>query len=107
MAHKETISLGFFSDAVIVALSPLARLLYLGIRLEADEYGRLKWKPNTFKLRYLPGDACDIHALCRELTNAGLVNQDGHGNACVSDYWKCIALEQTCAQAQPCCDEVT
>lgn len=60
----------FFSDERVVALSPLARLLYLGLKFEG---GGTHWRPDTFKLRYLPSDNCDIHALCAELVQAGLV----------------------------------
>lgn len=33
----------------------------------------MAWKPNTFKMRYLPGDSCNIEKLCDELRDAGLV----------------------------------
>lgn len=73
MARIRTIKPEFFTSEDIVSLSPLARLLYIATWCEADKEGRLPWKPMTFKLRYFPADNCDIHALCKELVDAGLV----------------------------------
>ena len=63
----------FFGDEDIVSMSPLARLLFLATMMEADREGRLVWKPKTLKLRYLPGDTCDIDAIAGELITAGLI----------------------------------
>jgi hypothetical protein len=81
MARIRTIKPEFFTSEDIVGLSPFARLLYIALWCEADKEGRLVWKPATFKLRYLPGDSCDVPALCKELTDAGLVVLYGSGFA--------------------------
>lgn len=73
MARIRTIKPEFFTSEDIVSLSPLARLLYIACWCEADRAGRMEWKPGTMKLRYFPGDSCDMSALCRELTDRGLV----------------------------------
>ena len=73
MARIRTIKPDFFTSADVVGLSPLARLLYIATWLEADRAGRLPWRIKTLKLRYLPGDDCDIEALSTELVDAGLV----------------------------------
>jgi len=73
MAYIRTIKATFFTSDDIVSLSPLARLLYIALWTEADRDGRLTWRPGNFKLRFLPGDACDINELCSELLNSGLV----------------------------------
>lgn len=73
MARIRTIKPEFFTSEDIVELPPLARLLYIALWCEADRDGRMVWKPNTFKLRYLPGDDCDIYELCDELTTRGLL----------------------------------
>lgn len=86
MARIRTIKPDFFTSEDIVALSPLARLLYIAIWCEADKEGRLVWKPNTFKLRYLPGDNCDVHALCAEITDRGLVKLYGDGLAVIPAF---------------------
>ena len=79
MARIRTIKPEFFTSEDIVALTPLARLLYVALWCEADREGRLMWKPRTFKMRYFPADDCSIEVLCEELTAAGLVKLYGEG----------------------------
>ena len=86
MARIRTVKPEFFTSEDIVSLSPLARLLYIAIWCEADKEGRLVWKPVTFKLRYLPGDNCDVHALCAELVSRGLVVLYGDGLAYIPAF---------------------
>ncbi len=73
MARIRTIKPEFFTSSDVVTRSPLARLLYIGLWCEADREGRFEWKPRTLKLRYLPGDSCDIDALATELTEVGML----------------------------------
>lgn len=73
MARIRTIKPDFFTSEDIVGISPLARLLYIATWLEADREGRFVWRPKTLKLRYLPGDQCDIDGLADELVAARLV----------------------------------
>lgn len=54
-------------------MTPLSRLFYVSLWLEADREGRLEWKPKTFKLRYFPADECDIQTMGQELIDAGLI----------------------------------
>jgi hypothetical protein len=86
MARIRTIKPEFFTSEDIVALSPMARLLYIATWCEADKEGRLVWKPKTFKLRYFPGDSCDIDALSTELTGSGLVVLYGEGYAVIPAF---------------------
>ena len=86
MARIRTIKPEFFTSEDIVSLSPLARLLYVALWCEADKEGRLVWKPMTFKLRYLPADDCDIKALCKEITDRGLVTLYGEGYAVIPAF---------------------
>lgn len=79
MARIRTIKPDFFTSEDIVALSPLARLLYIALWCECDREGRLTWRPKTFKLRYLPHDDCDIEQLCVELLSRHLVVRYGDG----------------------------
>lgn len=88
MARIRTIKPEFFTSDDITGLSPLARLLYIGLWCEADREGRFEWKPTAFKRRYLPDDACDIQALCQELIDARLVVRYGHGLAYVPTFRK-------------------
>lgn len=73
MARIRTIKPDFFTSEDIVGISPFARLLYIATWLEADREGRFVWRPKTLKLRYLPGDQCDIEIIAGELVAAGLV----------------------------------
>lgn len=73
MARIRTIKPEFFTSEDIVALTPLSRLFYVSLWLEADRAGRLEWKPRTFKFRYFPADDCDIEKMGDELVKAGLI----------------------------------
>lgn len=73
MARIRTIKPEFFTSEDIVSLTPLARLFYVSLWCEADREGRLSWKTKTLKMRYLPGDDCDIEALSQELIDAELI----------------------------------
>lgn len=88
MARIRTIKPEFFTSEDVMSLSPLARLLFIGTWLEADREGRLTWKPATLKVRYLPSDACDVKALCDELTNRRLVMLYGDGLAFIPNFSK-------------------
>lgn len=74
MARIRTIKPEFFTSEDIVSLTPLARLFYVGLWCEADREGRMDWKVGTLKMRYLPGDSCDVQELARELIDAGLID---------------------------------
>lgn len=86
MARIRTIKPEFFTSEDIVAIEPLARLLYIAIWCEADKEGRLAWKPKTFKMRYMPVDDCDIDALCDALVTRGLVVLYGQGLAYIPSF---------------------
>jgi len=88
MARIRTIKPEFFTSEDIVALTPMARLLYIALWCESDKRGRMAWKPKTFKMRYVPGDSCDIDALCDELVGGGLVILYGDGLAYIPGFEK-------------------
>jgi len=88
MARIRTIKPDFFTSEDIVGLTPLARLLFIATWLEADREGRLEWKPNTLKMRYLPADTCAIATLCDELVGAGLVVLYNEGLAYIPGFTK-------------------
>ena len=73
MARIRTIKPEFFTSEDIVGMTPLARLFYVSLWCESDREGRLEWKPGTFKMRYLPGDNCDVAELGKELIAKGLI----------------------------------
>ena len=86
MARIRTIKPEFFTSEDIVALQPFARLLYIALWCEADREGRLTWRPQTFKMRYLPADNVDITGLCSELTERKLVQLYGDGYAFIPRF---------------------
>ena len=102
MARIRTIKPEFFTSEDIVSLTPLARVFYVSLWCEADREGRLEWKPKTLKMRYLPGDNCDIDALCTELTGAGLVSLyevDGKQYAVIPSFKKHQVINNREAQS--------
>jgi len=73
MARIRTVKPEFFTSESVLAVSPLARLFFIGLWCEADRDGRLKWKPKTLKFRYLPGDSVNIEKLCSELESEKMI----------------------------------
>lgn len=67
MARIRSIHPGFFTDEDLVSVSAFARLLFLGVGVEADDKGVFEWKPITLKMRLFPVDAVDIEDLLVEL----------------------------------------
>lgn len=57
----------FFDDPDVGELSPLARLLFIGLWILADKEGRLQDDPRRIKARVFPYDNIDISALTSEL----------------------------------------
>jgi hypothetical protein len=88
MARIRSIKADFFTSADVLSLSPLARLLYVGLWCEADREGRFKWTPVSFRYRYLPADACDIEAVAAELTARRMVVRYGDGLAVIPSFLK-------------------
>jgi hypothetical protein len=81
MPRIRTIKPEFFTSEDVVALSPMARLLYIALWCEADRDGRLGWKPQTWKIRYFPADDCDCVALAAELQRRALIVRYGEDGA--------------------------
>lgn len=73
MARIRTIKPEFFTSGDVVELSPLARLFFIALWCESDREGRIKWKPKTLKMRYLPSDDCNIEDLSKELISTGML----------------------------------
>jgi hypothetical protein len=64
---------GLWTDEAFVSLSPMARLLIMGIWNECDDMGSFAWAPLTLKMRILPADNADATALLDEMVSAGIV----------------------------------
>jgi hypothetical protein len=81
MARIRSIHPGLWTDEAFVSVSPLARLLFIGIWNEADDQGVFPWKPVTLKMRLLPADGVDTAALLTELTELGMLMKFQVGSA--------------------------
>ena len=73
MARIRSLHPGFFTDERLVSTSLQARLLFLGIGVEADDKGVFEWKPVTLKMRLFPADNIDVASHLAELVDAGVV----------------------------------
>lgn len=67
MARIRSVHPGQWTDEDFVQMSPMARLLTLAIRNEADDHGIFEWKPITIKMRLMPVDNVDIGELLAEM----------------------------------------
>ena len=67
MARIRSIHPGQWTDEDFVELSPMARLLCLALRNDADDNGIFEWKPKAIKMRLLPADNDDVEALLAEM----------------------------------------
>lgn len=75
MSRIRSIHPGFFTDEDIVSVSMAARMLMIGIGVEADDKGVFEWKPITIKMRLFPADNIDVAALLEELAHVGLIRR--------------------------------
>lgn len=73
MARIRTIKPDFWTDEKIVELSPLARLLFIGLWNFCDDEGRMALSVKRLKLQILPADSADISELLGEIRREGLV----------------------------------
>lgn len=78
MARIRSVHPGLFTDEAFVSVSPLARLLHIGLWTEADDQGLFEWKPITIKMRLLPVDNADVSTLLAELEAANMIRRYEH-----------------------------
>jgi hypothetical protein len=75
MSRIRSVHPGFFKDERLVPCSPFARLLFIGLGVEADDKGIFEWKPVTLKMSIFPGDNVDVAALLAELVEADSIRR--------------------------------
>lgn len=73
MARIRTIKPEIWTDEKFVALSPLARLLFMGLLNFVDDEGRAQHSPARFKMQILPSDSADVPALLGEIRREGMI----------------------------------
>jgi hypothetical protein len=64
---------GLWTDERFVTASPMARLFFMGLWNECDDYGSFEWSPLKLKMRLLPADSADAAELLSELESAGSI----------------------------------
>lgn len=65
-----------WTDDKFVDLTPLARLLFMGMWTYACDNGHLDDKPKQIKMRILPTDDVDAEELIREMVDLGMVMRE-------------------------------
>lgn len=65
----------FFKHDVLGAMSPLNRLLFIGLWCMADCAGRMEDRPKRIKVEILPYDEADVDAILSELQEAQMLNR--------------------------------
>jgi hypothetical protein len=78
MSRIRSVHPGLFTDEAFVSLSPIARVLLVGVWTECDDQGAFEWKPVTLKMRILPVDNVDVGALLEELAACNAVKRYTH-----------------------------
>ncbi|WP_116654404.1 hypothetical protein [Pelagibacterium sediminicola] len=73
MSRIRSIHPGFFTDEDLVQVSGMARLLFIGLGVEADDKGAFEWKPLTIKMRIFPADNVSVDDLLSELEGIGAI----------------------------------
>lgn len=66
---------GFFTNDELAELSPLTRLLFIGMWCMADRSGRMKDRPKRIKAEILPFDDCNISQKLIQLSEAGFITR--------------------------------
>jgi hypothetical protein len=79
MSRIRSVHPGFFTDEDLVSVSMGARLMFIGLGVEADDKGVFEWKPLTIKMRLFPADNVVVEELLAELSVAGAIRQFENG----------------------------
>jgi hypothetical protein len=79
MARIRTVKVEFWTDEAILSVSPLARLMLIGMFNFADDEGRMDDSPIQIKARIFPVDGdigpVQVQGLLTELANARIINR--------------------------------
>lgn len=91
MSRIRSVHPGFFTDEDLVSCSVTARMLFIGLGVEADDKGLFEWKPLTIKMRIFPADHVMVDELLAELVNVGAIKQyeiDGRKYGAIKNFRK-------------------
>lgn len=84
MARIRTIKPDFFLHEDLADLTPLHRLLFIGLWTLADKDGRMEDRPKRIKAALLPWDNCDVHEMLEDLHDAGLIHRYEADVGCIA-----------------------
>jgi len=73
--RSRNIKPGFFSNDELAELSPLTRLLFIGMWCMADREGRMKDRPKRIKAEIMPFDDGNIEGKLEKLQEAGFITR--------------------------------
>ena len=73
MARIRNVKPELWTDEKFVALSAMARLLFIGLWNFADREGRMIYSPKRIKMQIFPADVVEVEHLADELVNLGMV----------------------------------
>lgn len=73
MARSRNIKPGFFENDLLAELSPLGRLLFIGLWTIADREGRFEDRPKKIKAQILPYDDGNVDELLNGLAERGFI----------------------------------
>lgn len=80
MARIRSVHPGLFTDEAFMSCSTKARLLIIGLWVEADDQGVFEWKPVTLKARIFPADSFGVEELLEELEAQNIIKKFQHEN---------------------------
>lgn len=75
MAKMRGIKPEIWTDERFIELTPLARLLFIGMWNYACDNGHVEDKPKQLRLRILPANDCDVPELLMEMVRLGMVTR--------------------------------
>lgn len=73
MARARNIKPSFFQNEHLAEISPLGRLLFIGLWTLADYRGCMEWRPKRVKAQLFPYENCDVEKLAIKLDNSGFI----------------------------------
>lgn len=65
----------FFKHDILCEMTPLSRILFIGLWCMADCAGRLEDRPKRIKAEVLPYDEADIQQMLNDLKDRGFINR--------------------------------
>lgn len=95
MARIRTIKPEFFKNEQVAELSPMNRLLFIGLWTQADREGKMEDRPKRLKVEIFPYDDFDMENSLYELQIAGLIIRYQ------VDFAKFIKIITFCKHQQP------